>query len=51
MKPLARAGQTIMDRAVLDGVELVSQRPSNEVVPLGARVSIRVHDGRTRVLA
>jgi len=34
----------------LDGVELVSQRPSNEVVPLGARVSIRLHEGRVPVL-
>jgi hypothetical protein len=35
---------------LLDGVELVSQRPSNEVVPLGSRVSIRLHEGRVHVL-
>jgi iron(III) transport system ATP-binding protein len=28
-----------------DGTSLCSQRPSNEVVPLGARVSVRRHDG------
>jgi iron(III) transport system ATP-binding protein len=43
-------GHDVFYRVLLDGVELVSQRPSNELVPLGARVSIRVHDGRTRVL-
>jgi iron(III) transport system ATP-binding protein len=32
------------------GVEVVSQRPSNELVPLGARVSIRLHDGPVAVL-
>ena len=31
-------------------IELVSQRPSTEVVDLGSRVSIRVHDGRVPVL-
>jgi iron(III) transport system ATP-binding protein len=43
-------GHDVFYRVLLDGVELVSQRPSNEVVPLGARVSIRLHDGRVPVL-
>ena len=42
-------GHDVFYRVLLDGVELVSQRPSNEVVPLGSRVSIRVHDGRVPV--
>jgi iron(III) transport system ATP-binding protein len=29
---------------LLDGTTLVSQRPSTEVVPLGARVALRPHD-------
>jgi iron(III) transport system ATP-binding protein len=44
-------GHDVFYRVLLDGVELVSQRPSNEVVPLGARVSIRLHEGRVPVLA
>jgi len=44
-------GHDVFYRVLLDGVELVSQRPSNEVVPLGARVSIRLHDGRVPVIA
>jgi iron(III) transport system ATP-binding protein len=43
-------GHDVFYRIVLDGAELVSQRPSNEVVPLGTRVSIRVHDGPTHIL-
>ena len=43
-------GHDVFYRIRLDGVELVSQRPSNEVVPLGARVSIRLHEGRVPVL-
>jgi iron(III) transport system ATP-binding protein len=43
-------GHDVFYRVRLDGVELVSQRPSNEVVPLGSRVSIRVHAGRTLVV-
>src|SRR5919106_144420 len=39
-------GHDVFYRVLLDGVELVSQRPSNEVVPLGARVSIRPHASR-----
>jgi iron(III) transport system ATP-binding protein len=36
-------GHDVFYRVLLDGVELVSQRPSNEVVPLGARVTVRPH--------
>jgi iron(III) transport system ATP-binding protein len=43
-------GHDVFYRVLLDGVELVSQRPSNEVVPLGSRVSIRLHEGRVHVL-
>jgi iron(III) transport system ATP-binding protein len=43
-------GHDVFYRVLLDGVELVSQRPSNEVVDLGSRVAIRVHDGRVPVL-
>jgi len=44
-------GHDVFYRVALDGLELVSQRPSNEVVALGERVSIRLHDGRVSVLA
>jgi iron(III) transport system ATP-binding protein len=43
-------GHDVFYRVLLDGVELVSQRPSTEIVELGSRVSIRVHDGRVPVL-
>jgi iron(III) transport system ATP-binding protein len=43
-------GHDVFYRLLLDGVELVSQRPSTEVVDVGARVSIRVHHGRVPVL-
>ena len=43
-------GHDVFYRVLVNGVELVSQRPSNEVVPLGARVSIRLHDGRVALL-
>jgi iron(III) transport system ATP-binding protein len=43
-------GHDVFYRVLLDGVELVSQRPSTEVVELGSRVAIRVHDGRVPVL-
>jgi len=33
-----------------DGTTLISQRPSSERVPVGARVQLRVHDGPTPVL-
>jgi ABC-type Fe3+/spermidine/putrescine transport system ATPase subunit len=44
-------GHDVFYRVLVDGVEVVSQRPSNEVVPLGARVDVRLHDGRISVLA
>jgi iron(III) transport system ATP-binding protein len=34
-----------------DGTTIVSQRPSTEVVPLGARVAVRPHQGRVPVFA
>jgi iron(III) transport system ATP-binding protein len=43
-------GHDVFYRVRLDGMELVSHRPSTEVVPLGARVSIRLHDGHASVL-
>ncbi len=43
-------GHDVFYRVLIDGVELVSQRPSTEVVALGSRVSIRVHDGHVPVL-
>jgi iron(III) transport system ATP-binding protein len=36
-------GHDVFYRVLLDGVELVSQRPSNETVPLGSRVRVRPH--------
>ena len=44
-------GHDVFYRVLVDGVELVSQRPSNEVVPLGARVSVRLQAGRTPALS
>ena len=43
-------GHDVFYRVLLDGLEVVAQRPSNEVVPLGARVSVRLHEGRVAVL-
>jgi iron(III) transport system ATP-binding protein len=43
-------GHDVFYRVLLDGIELVSQRPSTEAVDLGSRVTIRVHDGRVPVL-
>ena len=43
-------GHDVFYRVLLDGVELVSQRPSNELVALGERVSVRLHEGRVTVL-
>ncbi|MFN0155772.1 MAG: ABC transporter ATP-binding protein [Gaiella sp.] len=43
-------GHDVFYRVRLGGVELVSHRPSTEVVALGARVAIRLHDGRIPVL-
>jgi iron(III) transport system ATP-binding protein len=44
-------GHDVFYRVLVEGVEVVSQRPSNEVVPLGARVEVRLHEGRVAVLA
>jgi hypothetical protein len=39
-------GHDVLYRVRLpDGTTLSSQRPSNETVPLGARVRVRVHEG------
>ena len=43
-------GHDVLYRVRLNGIELVSQRPSTEVVPLGSRVSISLHEGRVPVL-
>jgi iron(III) transport system ATP-binding protein len=43
-------GHDVFYRVRLEDVELVSQRPSNEVVPLGARVAIRLHEGHVPVI-
>jgi iron(III) transport system ATP-binding protein len=43
-------GHDVFYRVLLRDVELVSQRPSTEVVPLGSRVSIRLHEGHVPVL-
>jgi iron(III) transport system ATP-binding protein len=42
-------GHDVFYRVLLDGVELVSQRPSNEEVPLGARVRLRPHASRVTI--
>jgi iron(III) transport system ATP-binding protein len=42
-------GHDVFYRLRLDGTELLSQRPSTEVVPLGAKVSIRLHRDRVAV--
>ncbi|MDH4176597.1 MAG: ABC transporter ATP-binding protein [Thermoleophilia bacterium] len=42
-------GHDVFYRVLLDGVELLSHRPSTEVVPLGARVAIRLHEGHVPV--
>jgi iron(III) transport system ATP-binding protein len=44
-------GHDVFYRVLLDGLELVSQRPSTEVVPLGARVSVRPHEDRVTIFA
>ena len=43
-------GHDVFYRVRFDGLELVAQRPSNESVPLGARVSVRLHEGPVAVL-
>ena len=42
-------GHDVFYRVLLDGVELVSHRPSTEVVALGSRVRIRLHAGHVPV--
>ena len=44
-------GHDVFYRVLLDGVELVSQRPSNEHVPLGSRVRVRTHASRVTVFS
>ena len=44
-------GHDVFYRVLLDGVELVSQRPSNEDVPLGSRVHVRPHASRVTVFS
>ena len=44
-------GHDVFYRVLLDGVELVSQRPSNELVPLGSRVHVRPHASRVTVFS
>jgi iron(III) transport system ATP-binding protein len=44
-------GHDVFYRVLLDGVELVSQRPSNEAVPLGSRVRVRPHTSRVTVFS
>ena len=43
-------GHDVFYRVLLEGVELVAQRPSNEVVPLGSRVTVKLHEGKAPVL-
>ena len=44
-------GHDVLYRVRLaDGTTVSSQRPSNEVVPLGARVRVRLHDGPIALL-
>ena len=44
-------GHDVFYRVLVDGTLVVSQRPSNEVVPLGARVALRPHAERVPVFA
>ena len=44
-------GHDVFYRVLLNGVELVSQRPSNELVELGARVNVRPHASRVTVFS
>jgi iron(III) transport system ATP-binding protein len=43
-------GHDVFYRVRVDGLELVSQRPANEVVPLGARVAIELHRQQVAVI-
>jgi iron(III) transport system ATP-binding protein len=44
-------GHDVFYRVLLDGIELVSQRPSNEEVPLGSRVHVRPHASSVTVFS
>jgi iron(III) transport system ATP-binding protein len=44
-------GHDVFYRLLLDGVELVSHRPSTELVDVGDRVSIRLHDRSVSVFS
>jgi len=44
-------GHDVFYRLLLDGVELVSHRPSTELVEVGDRVSIRLHDRAVSVFS
>ena len=44
-------GHDVFYRVRVNGLELVSQRPSNEVVPLGSRVEVTLHDGQVAILS
>ena len=44
-------GHDVFYRVLLNGVELVSQRPSNELVALGERVNVRPHASRVTVFS
>ena len=44
-------GHDVFYRVLVDGVELVSQRPSNEHVKLGSRVHVRPHADRVTVFS
>jgi iron(III) transport system ATP-binding protein len=44
-------GHDVFYRVLVDGVELVSQRPSNEHVQLGSRVRVRPHADRVTVFS
>ena len=44
-------GHDVFYRVAVDGAVLYSQRPSTEIVPLGARVSLRPHARRVPVYA
>jgi iron(III) transport system ATP-binding protein len=44
-------GHDVFYRVLLDGVELVSHRPSTELVAVGDRVSIRLHDRTASVFS
>ena len=44
-------GHDVFYKVILNGTALVSQRPSTEVVPLGARVNVRSHEARVPVFA